>query len=235
MVGVPLMLDVGRRAVELVTEDVSHGGLFLRTELDISLRQLVRVEMLLPPHADRFDAAGKIVHRVPAVQGDRAAGIGIQFYGLGAEARARWATFVGFVRERFPASSERGVALATASPVTPLYRRTHSEAFALHVRVATLSDLVTLFRRDVRRRRMFVLFDKQCWVGDEVCLLIVHPHTDDVFELRGRVTRCVRDHGIGGIDLALYEMDQERMLRFEEFVYDAIAPFFDDEEVHRGS
>ncbi len=233
MVAVPLLLEVGKRTVELVTEDISHGGLFLRTELEATLRQLVRVEMLLPPHADRFEAAGKIVHRVPAVQGDRAAGVGIQFYGLGNDPRARWATFVAFVRERFPESSERSVTLATANAVTPLYRRTHSEVFALQVHVATLSDLVTLFRRDVRQRRMFVLFDKQCYVGDEVCLLVVHPHTQDVFELRGRVSRCVRDGGIGGIEIAL-DLDQERTMRFEEFVYDAIAPFFDDEEVHRG-
>ncbi len=232
MVALPLLLDVGRQVHELVTEDVSHGGLFLRTELELGLRQLVRVSMLLPPHADHFEAAGKIVHQLPHVQGDRGGGIGIQFYGLGSDARARWATFIASVRE-FPEANERSASLASAAPVTPLFVRGKSCAFWLKIHVATLTDLITLFRRDITRKRMFVLTERPCFVGDLVGLWVVHPHTDDVFELAGRVARCVRDHGVGGIDLALLDIDHERMLRFEEFVYDAIAPYFDDEEVHR--
>lgn len=233
MVAVPLLLHVGRNATELITEDVGHGGLFLRVEEELPLNHLVRVEMLLPPHADRFEANGKVVHRVPAAAGDRAPGIGVQFYGLGAEPQRRWDTFVAFVRERFPEASERVARLTPAEKVQPLFWRNqrHTAVFRLHLRA--LPDLVTMFERDVKRRRLFVLSEVQAYPNDEVGVIVVHPHSGDVFELSARVLRVVRDHGVGGLLLELLDVDADREARFEEFVYDAIAPLFDDEDVER--
>ncbi len=230
MIAVPLLIEVGKLRFERVTEDVSDGGLFVRVDEPLALRTLVRVELMLPPHGSQFSATGRIVHHVPAVRGIQDAGVGIEFYGIGADVRGRWEKFVNFVREHFPESSERAAILANAEGVKPLFKRNAEHVQVLSVHLRSLEDLVTLLRRDIRDRRMFVLTPIAASPGDLLGLWITHPHTGDVFEIEARVERRVVDGGLHGLRLQL-ELSNERATRLEEFAYDAMEPLFDEEDV----
>ncbi len=230
MVAVPVLLEIGKRRVERVTEDVSDGGLFVRVDEAIPLRTLVKVELLLPPHGSQFSATGRIVHHMPAVRGVQEAGVGIEFYGIGADVRRRWESFVNFVREHFPESSERAAILANAEDVKPLFKRNPEHVHVLSVHLRSLEDLVTLIRRDIRDRRMFVLTDIPASPDDAIGVWITHPHTGDVFEIDARVERRVLDGGLQGLRLQL-DLTSERAARLEEFAYDAMEPLFDEEDV----
>lgn len=85
MVEVPILLEVGKRLFDLVTEAVSHSGLCLRVPEPLTLRQLVRVSLLLPPLGAVFRASARVCHNVPAVRGGDDAGAGLQLFGLGAD------------------------------------------------------------------------------------------------------------------------------------------------------
>ena len=45
----PVQMTAGRRKSTLFAEDVSRRGLFLRTDTPPPLRQLVRIQLVLPP------------------------------------------------------------------------------------------------------------------------------------------------------------------------------------------
>lgn len=235
-VQLPLTLKVGKRTIALVTEDVSHAGLFLRTDEPLELRQLVQVELGLPPDGAPLSVSGMLVHAIPALglpalAGDRGPGVGVQFYAMGRQAQKRWDGFIAWVKNNFPEAAEHSTVPVHADVAVASRRRNPRQVTALRVYVRALKDLERLDRRDVARGAMFLLTDAALRVGDEVGLALVHPVNADVFELSARVERCVHEHGIAGVGVSFVDLDDDRRERFREFVYDAIAPLFDDEEI----
>lgn len=231
LVSLPVLLHAGKTVEECTAIDIGHGGVFVSTTVDLPLRQLVRVEMLLPPHALAFTTMGKLVHRVPVGTTTRAPGVGVQFYGLGGIERENWDGFVAYARKHYPETHQQEANLCHATVVDPLHRRSDRHVRTLRATPERLPDLVAFYQRAVDDQRVFLLTSTPAYVGDEVGVQVVHPHSDDVFELEGKVVRCVRDGQTEGLDIALFAMDAERGKRFDEFVYDPIAPFFDDESV----
>lgn len=234
LVSLPVLLHVGRSSEEAITVDVGHGGLFLSTTVAAPLRQLVRVELLLPPRDELFSATGKLVHRVDEGSRDRIPGVGIQFYGLGSEAREQWDAFIASVRASHPEAEVGPANLCHASVVEPTHRRNPAHVRTLRVAAERLPDLVALEQRAASEGHVFVLTDTQLYVDDAIGLQIVHPHTDDVFELDAKVVRCVRDGDVHGVEAILVGFDADRARRFEEFVFDALAPFFDEDDLNEG-
>lgn len=252
VVGLPVTVFVGRRWIEAETGDVSHGGVFVLLEEElhdgpVSIRadttkpdpaddllrsgNLVRVEIALPPEGEPFGATGRLVHQEAALAHDDRRGVGVQFYGLGREAQERWAAFVEHVRTNYASTEERLVTVATAKPVDASYLRTAGQVGTLRVEVESVRALVKMLSRDLARSSIFLACSAEAFVEDELLIQIVHPLSEDVFELTGRVRRVVKDGGMRGLDLELLRCDEERQKRFEEFVFDAMAPIFDDEEV----
>jgi len=90
---VPVVLHRGRQASELVTSDVSFKGLFICTTSPPELRSLVRLTVSLGAH--EFVAHAMAVHVVePGDVAGRAAGVGLQFWGLSGKDRTAWDDFV---------------------------------------------------------------------------------------------------------------------------------------------
>ncbi len=93
----PVTLFRGRDEIPLSADDVSFRGLFLETDEALPLRHLIRLRFLLPPYDRELLAQGLVVHVVPATPA-RAAGVGIELYGLDRAARAVWSNFVARVQ-----------------------------------------------------------------------------------------------------------------------------------------
>jgi hypothetical protein len=91
----PAVLWRGKRALDVVTEDVSFRGLFLRVSAPPGVRQLVEIEMVLPPDDKRIRVHGMVVYVIRAADGDEhAPGIGVELRGLSGGAHAAWEAFV---------------------------------------------------------------------------------------------------------------------------------------------
>ena len=102
-----------RHRARLVTCDVSYRGLFLCTDTPPSLRQLVRLEILLS-ESETLSLHAMAVHVVPP--GDpkgRLAGVGVQFYAVDRASASRWAN-----TETSPLSRDSHAARSRSTPAS---------------------------------------------------------------------------------------------------------------------
>jgi Tfp pilus assembly protein PilZ len=231
LVPLPVLIKIAKQRIEATTSDVSHGGMFVLTEEELGLGQLVHVELLLPPRGDLFTGTARLVHRLPVVTRDARPGIGLQHYGLGRDLQARWDVFIDHLRKSYPDAETRMITSAGAESIDVAYRRSERQSGALRVHVRSVQDLVLMLERDLKRGSIFFATDSQARLHDELALQIVHPDSGDVFELIGRVDRAVQDGTLRGLRFELLDCGPERRERFEEFVYDGMAGLFDDEDV----
>src|SRR4051794_29107386 len=118
-VRVPVVVYRGKSPVALDTADVSFKGLFVRTTDPPPLRSLVRLKVAL---FDReFEAHAMAVHIVKADEAgeNKAAGVGLQFWGLSGPDRTAWDDFVpGLVQQRRASVSARKAADAQHPALT---------------------------------------------------------------------------------------------------------------------
>ncbi len=237
-VELPVLLKIGGRGAERVTRDVSFAGIFVCTEPappgaapipELALRQLVGITLLLPPHAKRIDVAATVVHRQK--QPNRA-GVGLRFYGMAGDDLAAWEQFVARLRDDFPTMTGRATTLLAGEQVDPLVRRRPEQVAALKVAVPTVAELERLLELEARDQRIFVSSGEiAVEAGAELGLWLVHPDSEDLFELACRVERVVHEHGIRGLGLALVDFDEERRQRLREFIDDGLEVLFDDDEL----
>jgi hypothetical protein len=236
-VDLPVLLKIGGRGVERHTRDVSFAGIFVCTEpapegaapvSELALRQLVGITILLPPHAKRIDVAATVVHRQR--QPGRA-GVGLRFYGMAGDDLRSWEQFVARLRDDFPPMTGRATRLLQGEHVDPLVRRRPDQVAALRVAVQTVAELERMLELDPKAPTFFVLCDEQLEVGAELGVWLVHPESEDLFELACRIERVVHEHGIRGLGLVLVDFDEERRQRFREFVEDGLEALFDDEDL----
>jgi hypothetical protein len=154
--------------IELITNDVSFRGAFIRTDAPPALRQLLRVAFELPEAGLTISGHAMVVRIVtPGEGGDagRVPGIGVQFWGPIEHARA-WDQFIHELKAR----EKSGV---PSSRATDKVRR-NSERFrlALHVEI----DGQTMVTRDVSQTGMAIRSDTAIPVGTRTTLQIRRGH-----------------------------------------------------------
>jgi hypothetical protein len=96
-----------------------------------------------------------------------------------------------------------------------------------------VAELERMLELDAKAPRIFVLSGELEGVdaGAELGLWLVHPDSEDLFELACRVERIVHEHGIRGLGLELVDLDEERRQRLREFIDDGLEVLFDDSEL----
>jgi Tfp pilus assembly protein PilZ len=230
-VQIPIRLKQGARILELVTENVSYRGLFVCTDSPPPLRQLVRIEALLPPEDVRFVSHGMSVFVVaPAEATDHPAGAGLQFYGMGDERRS-WEKFVNHIKVR--ALAERAAAAKAAEdagnvPMPEPPRRQHERMpVVLEVRPRDVDELARMFTRDVSAGGMFLSTNQRVAIGTDLSLAVKHPATGDMFA----VDAVVRRHSSepAGIGVELVAMTESKRRAFYEFIYSTLPPAESDD------
>jgi hypothetical protein len=91
----PAILWRGKRSLSVVTENISFSGLFLSMAAPPAVRELVEIEIQLPPEDRPVRVHGMVMHAIlRGRDAERVAGIGIELRALRAEARAAWERFV---------------------------------------------------------------------------------------------------------------------------------------------
>ncbi|MBI2892187.1 MAG: PilZ domain-containing protein [Deltaproteobacteria bacterium] len=219
----PLILTWGKGTgyTVLETEDVSLSGVFVRTaKTVVPMRQLLRLDLHLPPEDDELALHAMAVHAVPLDNGrERNPGLGLQLYGNGREPLARWGRFIAFVRQSSPDDADSTPFARTSDKAPPdrLVRQFDRIAAVLEVRLQTLDDLHVMHTRDVSKGGIFLLTDRPRSVGDELALTIVHPVTAGEFCVACVVRRQVSGREIG-MGVELMGMDEYRRQEWWDFV-----------------
>ena len=230
----PVLLKVGARSAERVTRDVSFDGLFVVTEPGprgaselplLAPRQLVTLTFLLSGEGVAFTVSAAVVRveRSSAVEG-----AALRFYGIGRDARRAWDDFVralGGQAEDMP----RGSQAPLGQRFEPLlYRNAHQVAM-IRVYFSSVSQIYSLL--DAPESRMFIRVDDPLPLGSEIGLQLIHPDSDDVFEMSAFVVRSVNQHGVSGMGVEILDLDEARSERLKEFVEDGLEVLFDEPEV----
>ena len=215
-VSVSLHLRWGRESLELMTDDVSFSGLFARTDSPPALRSLVEVTMTLPPGDTPFKSGGMAVFVIPPDDPrGRAPGVGVQFYALAAEEEVKWRAFVEWAKDQKSGQPEPGA-------TDPVRRRHKRRKAVVEVRPTSLGELVQLFTRDVSGGGMFIQTELDLPLVEVVHLDVLHPDTQEVFDLVCAVRRREADGPRGpGVAVEFLGLDDTRREQFLEFVYAA--------------
>jgi Tfp pilus assembly protein PilZ len=209
----PMILSWGREEIVAQSEDVSFRGVFVRTDMPLPERQLVRLRVTLPPAGVELNAMGMVTRRL-GPGSDRAPGVGIQFYAMGPEERERWHGFVRYVSALDAA--QPGTAPAAPAPDT-VRRRDPRYAVRLQVRLQTMDELELLYTRNVSKGGLFLGTTLQLPQGTSVRVSVVHPKTGEQFPLDAVVRWCaVSPHA--GLGLEFTGTTEQRRDEFFDFI-----------------
>lgn len=181
--------------VELMTNDVSFRGAFLRTDAPPQLRQLVKVSLSLPG-GEMVSGHAMVVHVVPPGS-DSVPGVGVQFWGPIQESKA-WEKYVYDlkIRERAGISSSRA---------TDKVRRS-SERFKLQLEV--IVDGRRLSTRDVSETGMAIRSDSAMPVGTRAHLQ-VHSNGYPSIAVDVIVRRRIEEPAFKGLGVEFVDLDVE--------------------------
>jgi hypothetical protein len=150
-----IVAQVVRRGerVELLTNDVSYRGAFLRTDAPPQLRQLVQVTFTLPDGA-KVSAHAMVVHVVQPNGAEQVPGVGVQFWGPIGQSKS-WEHFIYDLKQR----QKAGMPAARA---TDKVRRA-SERFRLQLDVELGGKRAVT--RDLSETGMAIRTDSNMQVG----------------------------------------------------------------------
>jgi hypothetical protein len=196
------------QTIELLTNDVSFRGVFIRTDSPPALRQLVKIELVLP--SGLLVSGHAMVVHVAARPEDQpkgegaVPGIGLQFWGAMTNAR-EWEQFIHQLRAR----ERAGMAAAKS---TDKVRRA-SERFKLALEV--VFDGKTTMTRDVSATGMAIRSDLAIPLGVRAELEM--RAGDQVMTFEVVVRRSIDEPGFRGLGVEFVNVDvakREALIRF---------------------
>lgn len=178
---------------DLLTDDVSFRGAFVRTDEPPKLRQLVKLEVELPG-GHKIEAHAMVVHVRPAGPGV-VPGVGVQFWGQMSEQRA-WERFVQDLgAHRGPQSSRRKDKV-----------RRSSQRFRIELPVNL--GAVAGVTRDVSETGMAIRTEKAFPLGMRVHLVVTTREGDEV-GLDAIVRRAIHEDTFRGVGVEFTTDDPE--------------------------
>ena len=220
-VRIPVNLRTGGTVTRLYTGDISFRGLFICTDSPPVLRQLISIELALPPDDVNFKSHAMSVYVLqPGQEADRMPGVGVQFYAQSEGQRRQWERFVTYIKQHPPD--------VPADAIDPVKRAHPRIAARFEVHPKDLSELEIIYTRDVSTGGMFIETDMQLAIGKGLSLTIYHPVSHHGFTMDCTVKR----HDTGtpkGLGVEFINMDDERREKFHEFVQEGLAALSDAE------
>lgn len=199
----------GANALELLTNDVSFRGVFIRTDAPPALRQLVQVELVLPDGAV-IKAHAMVVHVArkpedePKGEG-RVPGIGLQFWGPIDRARD-WERFIHDLRVK----AKAGMAAAKA---TDKVRRS---SVRLRLQLEVVFDGKTSMTRDISENGMAIRTKEELPLGTHTQLELRSEHGS--LRFAAIVRRTIDEPGFRGLGVELVGLDPERRAELTGFL-----------------
>jgi hypothetical protein len=216
----PALIVRGKRNVETTVKNVCFRGMFLGTDDPPSLRQLIRVEMQLPPGNGIFSSHATVVRVADGTDG-RPKGVGIELFANDRSLMAMWDDFVRYAEVN---ASSASVDIGPLSIGEDRRRHRRFEA-ALEMRLRTNRSIHTAFSRNMSQGGILVLGSDltDIQAGEQVILNVIHPESHASFRLPG-VVRRQNDLGERGQELGVeFEtMDSARAESLLDFILTAL-------------
>jgi hypothetical protein len=195
--------------VELLTNNVSFRGVFIRTDAPPALRQLVRIELILP-NKQSVVAHAMVVHVAKRPEGTpkgegAVPGIGVQFWGPIDNAR-EWQAFIHELRQKERAG-------ASTSKATDKVRRA---SVRLKLTLEVAFDGTKAMTRDVSENGMAIRTEVQMALGSRTQIRFQAGQSAIIVE--GVVRRAINEPGFRGLGVELVDMTPEKRAALARFI-----------------
>jgi hypothetical protein len=210
-----IMAQVVRRGerVELLTNNVSYRGAFIRTDSPPALRQLVKVTFSLPDGRN-VSAHAMVVHVIEPNGSERVPGVGVQFWGPIGESKS-WEQFIYDLKQR----EKAGVPSARA---TDKVRRA-SERFKLELDVALGGEKAVT--RDFSETGMAIRTQHAMPIGARIQANVKTPMGETI-SIDVIVKRHIEEPGFKGIGVEFADVTTEQ----KRDLIDIIRAYSHDED-----
>lgn len=179
---------------------------------DRDVDSFVRMRVFIPPNQESFDVMARVASRVYSSNMEA---LGIHFIGIEPNDKTKWRTFLEHIQK-----------LTGVAPI-PERRDTHRLNSALMVRFGTKGRLEEFVTKNISLGGMFIATPIQKEIGEQLKLVLVHPETDEVFELLGEVTRLEgheEDSNGLGFALKFIGLDELRQKQLYVFIASSSEP-----------
>jgi len=198
--------------VEAVTVNVSHNGMLVRASHDRSIDSFARMRLFLPPKLEPIEILGRVASKIH-VGGKEV--LGIHFIDFPSEEREKWMTCLKRIEalagDEGPAPEPDGDRRASKRIAT-----------AFMVRFKSGRGLEEFVTQNISSGGMFLATTTEKPVGEKVRLVVIHPVTDQTFELKAEVVRnetnASAPAGVTGIGLRFLELTPAKEEKLREFV-----------------
>ncbi len=244
-VNLPIRILEGAKVTDAVIKNVSFDGLLVQTHQVPTVRRLIRLELVLPSDGEPIRLTAMAVHVFPGADDPNARQVGIQMFGLDTAARHRWDRFIvdlrsgktslpvqEFVPAPKPAEPHAGAPTPAEAPEPRAAGPTPVEApeprpppkprildaGPAELRVvldsSTSVESVCAFIRN--QDELMIRTDVRIALGRPVHLTLVHPDTERVLSLPGRVRRQYAEIDFVGLSV-LVSVDDCELEALDEF------------------
>lgn len=211
LVRMPLTVSIGKRSCPVLSEAIWSGGLVVRCDVPVSARQLVKLQVPIPPDGSLL-ALNAMVDAVRPASPGVAPALTLSLYGNGGAPVERWGNLLAEIRARFPDATTHPVVSETVTADTPdaVHRGAVRFLASFEVRAPTQEHLTTFVTRDLSRSGMFLRTRRVCAVGDELQLELVHPTSQEAFAVRCVVRRRFAEGDKLGLGVEFVGLDETR-------------------------
>jgi uncharacterized protein (TIGR02266 family) len=199
---------------EAVTVNVSHNGMLVRASHKREIDSFARMRLFLPPKQEPIEILGRIASKVH-VAGKEA--LGIHFIDFPSEEKEKWMAYLRRIESLAAADDAE-----TTSPEKQIERRASRRlATAFMVRFKSSGGLEEFVTQNISSGGMFLATTMEKPVGERVRLVVVHPVTDQTFELEAEVVRNEGEAaamGLMGIALRFLDLTPQKEETLKTFV-----------------
>lgn len=172
---------------ELLALDVARHGMFIQTDDPPRARHLVQLTIQLP--SGPISAAVTVSRAIHEPKGGGPKGVGVQFFALSAEAKARWDEYIQSLADRETAHRKQPSAPVVGLPgqAPPPPPAEHANAATFVVKLKSLERLRAFYQEHVLQGGTVLFTPVLREVGEPVLLVVVHPVSDEEFVVPGTV------------------------------------------------
>ena len=173
--------------IKTTTINVSRSGIFIEDTVERMMNSLVRVKLIVPPNQTLIDVFGRVVWKgkVAGING-----VGINFHTLEGNQQKTWVEYVLEVEKLDAAYPSHGASVSGATTGIPVERVNEEKAMAsFMVRHKDRDRFDKFVEHDLGGGGMFLKTPVLKPEGERVNVVIVHPESDEEFEMEAEVVR----------------------------------------------
>jgi type IV pilus assembly protein PilZ len=203
-----------RAFISEYTQNISKGGLFIKTQKPCGLEEMVEVVLLLPGSGQEVSCLGEVAHVITAAEADdeNPAGMGLRLKELTEKDRQ---TIEQFIDQEIRTSGDQGLE----------GRRQHTRYEArIRVRFGSQEALLEEWVHNISHGGIFIQTDKPKPLHDRMLIVLTHPDSREEMIVHGEVVRLVAPaeaEATGqkvGMGVRFQEMDEYTRNQLENFI-----------------